>query len=155
MGGGGRRHRRHRRWRSRGAAVGPARAQLEADRQTRASAADAVPVVSDSLRTVLDSAATGDDPTARHVALADVGSAGIASASVIEARDTGLPVLDDSGDGVVVAATYDQPTPPTDVQQRREHVEGFHIVPLNLAATLPALKPPGGGISVAGPDRQV
>jgi signal transduction histidine kinase len=130
-------------------------ANLEAERQARASAADAVPAVSDTLRTALENAASGQDPTAKHVAIADVGSAGIASASVIQARDTGLPVLDDSGDGVVVVAAYDQPTPPSDVQQRREHVVGYRVVPLALGSTLPGLQPPSGGISVAGPDRRV
>jgi len=82
--------------------------------------------------TALESAASGDAPGSRHVSLADIGSAGIAPASAIQARDSGQPVLDDSENGVVVVATYDQPTPPTDVQQRRAHVVGFRIVPLAL-----------------------
>jgi signal transduction histidine kinase len=130
-------------------------AHLEAERQARAAAANAVPAVSDALRTALESAASGDAPGSRHVSLADIGSAGIAPASAIQARDSGQPVLDDSEKGVVVVATYDQPTPPTDVQQRRAHVVGFRIVPLALGPALPALLPPGGGVSVAGPDRRV
>ena len=79
-------------------------------------------------------------------------SAGITSATATRARDSGIPVLQDSRDGSVVVATYDTPTPPTSVAQRREHVTGLRFVPLDLAQLLNGLRPAGAGSRW--PDRQ-
>ena len=71
------------------------------------------------------------------------------------ARDSGVPVLGDSGNGVVVVATYDTPSVPATVEERRAHVTGLRVVPLDLGSTLNDLQPSRGGISLAGPERVV
>jgi signal transduction histidine kinase len=128
---------------------------LRAERHARAAAADAVAPVADALRTELSSAATGAATGSKQVAFADRSSAGVSGSVAIEARDLGTPVLDDSGDGVVVVATYDTTTPPATVEERRAHVTGLRIVPLGLGSTLNPLVPTRGGISLAGPRRMV
>jgi signal transduction histidine kinase len=128
---------------------------LKAERDARAAAADAIAPVADALRTKMSTAASGSVAGSKQVGLAVSTSAGVSSAIAIRARDSGKPVLADSGDGVVVVATYDTPAPPVTVEERRQHVTGLRVVPLDLGPTLNAQKPSGGGISLAGPERTV
>lgn len=126
-----------------------------AQREARAAAADAVAPVADALRTEMQDAATGTAAGSRQVALAESSPAGVASGSATRARDSGVPVLEDSGNGVVVVATYDTPSPPATSAARRQHVTGLRVVPLALGSTLNDLRPARGGISLAGPHRTV
>ena len=80
---------------------------LQAERDVRAAAADAVFPVDDAMRTALTEASSGTLPGAKHVAVADSRTAGIADDVAARAQDSGIPVLEDSGDGLVVVATYD------------------------------------------------
>jgi signal transduction histidine kinase len=130
-------------------------ASLEAERHARAAAADAVMPVADALRTQMSADTAGTAAAARQVAVADATSAGIPTDVATRARDSGTPVLIDSGAGLVVAATYDTPAAPQSVEERRVHETGLRVVPLALSPTLDGLRPSGGGISLAGPERTV
>lgn len=128
--------------------------RLTAEREAAASAADAVTVVAAELRSELTaaglSAVVGQDGQSAAHAVAQ----GIAESALTVARDSGRPVLDDSGAGIVVARYRGASVPP-DVQERRDQVAGYDVVPLDLAPTLKALVPSGGGITVSGPDRKI
>lgn len=129
--------------------------KLENERRAATATADAVTVVAEALRTTLTgarTAASGDD---RGVSADDAVADGVSLSALTLARDSGLPVLDDSGAGVAVVARYDGDTEPPTVQERRDLVAGYQIVPLDLAATLERLVPEGGGIAVNGPVRRV
>ena len=128
---------------------------VETQRAARAAAAEAVAPTVDALRTQMTADSADAAATAKSVALTAATSAGISSAVLTQARDSGVPVLVDSGTGAVVAATYDTPTVPASVVQRRAHVTGLRVVPLDVTSTLEDLVPPGGGVSLAGPDRTV
>ena len=130
-------------------------AGLEAELEARAAAADAVAPVAEALRTEMTAAASGTAAGSKQVALADSSPGDVSSATATRARDTGTTLLEDSGDGVVVAPTYDTRSPPITVEERRKHVTGLRIVPLDLDTTLSALKPSRGGIALAGPNRTV
>ena len=105
---------------------------VKAERATRAATADAVAPVADALRTAMNDAAAGTAAGAKVVPYDESTSAGVSSATATRARDSGIAVLQDAGDGSVVVATYDTPTPPPSVAQRREHVTGLRVVPLGL-----------------------
>ena len=128
--------------------------ELDSDRTARAAVADAVGPVSDALRTTL-TADAADAGTGRLVAYGESGASGVPAAIAVEARDSGMPVLADTGKGIVVVATYDTPTVPGSVALRRTHVTGLRVAPLDLSRTLDRLRPPGGGIALAGPDHTV
>ena len=130
-------------------------AHREAEGEVRAAAADAVAPVSDAIRTAIDDAAVGRVSSARQVRIGNAGSAGISTTTAIRARDTGLPVLDDSGQGAVVVAIYDTGVVPASVDERRTHVSTLRVVPLMIAPTMSGLAPQDGGISLSGPDRTV
>ncbi len=128
---------------------------LDADRQASVAAAASVSAVADAIRRTVTSTTTGVLAGARAPDVNGDLRAGIAESTAILARDSAQPVLDDSGQGAVVVASYDTRVPPATVQDRRDHLTGYVVVPLDLAPTLQAAKPPGGGIVVAGPNRQV
>ena len=71
------------------------------------------------------------------------------------ARDSGLPVLDDVGTGLIVSAVYESGEVARTVQDRRDRVRGYVTLELDLVPTLRELVPDGGGLAVAGPQRQV
>lgn len=122
---------------------------VEADRRAAAAAADSVTVVADELRTVLASASVASATEQPD------GPDGVSASTLTLARDSGSPVLDDGGGGLVVVGRYSGSVEPRTVQERRDLLSGFVTVPLDLEATLEPLMPAGGGISVSGPDRQV
>ncbi|MET0838832.1 MAG: HAMP domain-containing sensor histidine kinase [Marmoricola sp.] len=128
---------------------------LKAQREARAAAADAVTPVGDALRKALSDAASGTVAGAQQVALADTPAAGVSGAVATRARDSGVAVFEDSGKGLVVVATYDTPSPPSTVEERRQHATGLRIASLDLRPTLNALRPARGGISLAGPERTI
>jgi signal transduction histidine kinase len=130
-------------------------ASVTAQQHARGVTANAVAPVADALRTEMNNAASGTATGAKEVAFGDSTSAGVSSDVATRARDLGIPVLEDTGEGVVVVATYDTTTPPTTVEERRAHVTGLRVAPLDLGSTLDNLKPLRGGISLAGPDRTV
>ena len=128
---------------------------LKAEREARAAAADAVAPVGDEMRSALSDAASGTIAGAKEVALADSAAAGVSSAVATRARDSGVAVLEDSRDGLVVVATYDTASPPATVEERRRHVTGLRVAPLGLEQTLNALRPSRGGIALTGPRRTI
>ena len=132
-----------------------ARAELQAEREARAAAADAVVPVGDAMRDALTDAASGTIAGAKQVAVADSTAAGISNDVATRARDSGDPVLEDSGEGLVVVATYDTESPPATVEERRQHVTGLRVASLDLGPTLNELRPSRGGISLAGPEQTI
>jgi signal transduction histidine kinase len=138
-------------------------ADLTGERQARGAAADAVGPVGDAMRTAMTDAtssatsgATSDvGTTSKRVAFADSATAGVSTVVATRARDSGIPVLEDSGEGLVVVATYDTSSPPTTVEERRAHATGLRVSPLGLKETLDALRPSRGGISLAGPQQTI
>lgn len=129
--------------------------RLEAERRASTAAAQAVARVAEDVRATTGSAtaeaSSGTGAADQHAAVPP----GVSEESAVRARDSAQPVLDDSGEGVVVVAAYDTALPPATVQERRDHVTSYVVVPLDLAATLRTSKPSEGGIAVAGPNRQV
>jgi signal transduction histidine kinase len=130
-------------------------AGLQAEREARAAAADAVFPVDDALRTAMTEATSGTLPGAKHVAVADSTTVGVSGDVAARAQDSGIPVLEDAGEGLVVVATYDTGSPPASVAERRAHVTGLQVLPLGLRPTLNDVRPSRGGISLAGPDRMI
>ena len=128
---------------------------LKADRAIRAAAADAVVPVDEAIRRAMSQAASGSLAGAKQVSLAKSTTAGVSGDVATRARDSGVPVLDDSGAGLVVVATYDTASPPVTVEGRRRHATGLRVASLDLGPTLRALRPAQGGISLAGPRRQI
>ena len=130
-------------------------AGLEGAREARAAAADAVFPVDDAMRKALTQAASGGAAGAKLVALRDSSKVGVSGDLATRARDSGVPLLEDAGQGLVVVATYDTTTPPATVEERRRHVTGLRVVSLDLRPTLSALQPSDGGISLAGPEQTI
>ena len=128
---------------------------LKAEREARAAAAVAVVRVGDELRTAMSDAASGAVAGARQVALAESTAVGVSGDVATRARDSGVPVLEDSGAGLVVVATYDTASPPATVEERRQHATGLRVASLDLGPTLNSLRPSRGGISLAGPERTI
>ncbi len=128
-------------------------AALESESETRAAAAEALPAVAATLRTTLEDTASGAGTTGQRIAFDEAESRGIDPNTAVRARDTGRPLLHQSG--VVLVATYDSPTPPADVAGRRAAISGLYVVPLHLEGTIDRLRPDEGGILVSGPDRVV
>lgn len=126
---------------------------LRSESETRAGAAEALPVVAATLQTALQDAASGNGAEGQRIAFAEAESRGIDLGTAVRARDTGRPLLHESG--VVVVATYDSPSPPAGVAARRTAVSGLYVVPLRLESTIDRLRPSDGGILVSGPDRVV
>ncbi|MCW2856893.1 MAG: His Kinase (Phospho-acceptor) protein [Marmoricola sp.] len=129
-------------------------AGLTAQREAATSAAQSVTVIADAVRAKV-AAARVDASTGQGTELASAAATVVSKATLTLARDSGQPVLDDAGAGVVVVAHYDTTTAPASVQDRRNHVNGYRIVPLDLTATLSRLQPDRGGLSVSGPNREI
>ncbi|CAN5444085.1 hypothetical protein BH09ACT12_BH09ACT12_11010 [soil metagenome] len=129
--------------------------ELTAQRELAGVAAEDVSVVATAVREQVDAAeilAAAPPPGSAPSLHLPVGVD--ASVGVI-ARDSGGPVLIDTGSGMAVFAVYDTATPPVTVQERRDHVTGYLTVPLDLTTALSDLAPASGGIAVAGPDNTV
>jgi signal transduction histidine kinase len=122
------------------------RAQLHADAAVRASVASSVTQVDDAIGTQLTQAAAGAG------GVAPATPSGVAPASLIEARDTGAPALDDSVEPTsIVVPVYRPGLPVATTAQRRVAITSYRVLPLVLGATLADLPPDGGGILVLGP----
>jgi len=125
---------------------------VRAEREAASAAADSVTVVAEALRTALSRA---EEATSAERPASAAMTRGVPAAALALARDSGLPVLDDSAGGVVVVGRYAGSGAPRTVQERRDRLSGFVTVPLDLASTLEPLIPEEGGIAVSGPDREV
>jgi signal transduction histidine kinase len=126
---------------------------LEADNETRAEAANAVPVVAATLRAALTEAESRTGAAAQRLSVEDSESAGVPTAVAVQARDSGDALLVESGR--VVVADYQTPLPPDSVAERRSSVTGLHVAPVELGPTLARLQPEGGGVAVVGPSEVV
>ena len=131
------------------------RAREQSGAALRAGVATAVTQVSADLRSqVSRAAAAGTSGT--KVPVAAVATSGLSLSSVIEARDSGLPTLDDGATPPsVVVAVYGAGPPPPTTAQRRAAVTAYRSVPLALQTALTAAAPDGGGLVVRGPSRVV
>ena len=127
------------------------RARERTDVALRADVATAVTQVGAELRTqVSRAAAAGTAGTTFPVAA--VGTSGLSLSSVIEARDSGLPTLDDAASPPsVVVAVYGSGSPPPTTAQRRVAVTAYRSVPLALRTAVTAAAPDSGGLVVRGP----
>ena len=129
---------------------------LEAEARTRAAAATAASLVAAELRTTVTESERraldgfGGAPPLR---LSEAEQRGVPTTTTIRARDTGEPLLDESG--VVVVATYDSPTRPASVAERRASFAGLHVVPMQIEDALSRIRPAEGGIAVSGPEQVV
>jgi signal transduction histidine kinase len=130
-------------------------ADLKAQSETRSRAAEAIIPVAGALRTAQEEAAGGAATASRLVPADEVASSDVPEDAAVRARDTGLPVVDDTGSGVIVAPVYRGRAVPDSVAARRRLVQGFRTVPLDLTAVLAQRQPEGGGIAVSGTDRTV
>lgn len=128
-------------------------ATLQAESDARAGVARAIPGIATALRSALDGAATTDAANGQLVDFEDAESRGVPLDLAVRARDTGGPLLHESG--VVVVATYDRPAVPSGVAARRAAVESLYTVPLRLETTLDRLRPDEGGIAITGPEQVV
>ena len=128
----------------------------EAQRRAAEIAADEVTVVDEAIRSAMDEAAVVAAAGGGPVAELPLGDArNISVTNQVRARDSGRPVLDDSGDGVVVVAVYDTPSPPATVRERRAGVSGYLALPLDLPSVLRRSLPAEGGLAIDGPNRRV
>jgi len=130
-------------------------ADLKAQSDTRSLAAEAIIPVAGALRAAQDAAATGTASSSKVVPADELAGSSIPEDAAVRARDTGLPVIDDTGDGVFVAPLYRDGVAPESVAERREQITGYRAVPIDLSATLSQRQPPGGGIAVSGTNRTV
>ena len=126
---------------------------LESESETRAAAAEALPAVAATLRTALEDASSGVGTSGQRIAFEEAEQRGVDVTTAVRARDTGEPLLHESG--VVLVATYDSPAPPSGVAQRRAAFSELYVVPLHLEPTIDRLRPDDGGILVSGPERVV
>lgn len=126
------------------------RSDLVSDRALRADVAKAAAPVAGSLRQQLQRAAAGPQQGDRTVPAASP------SASAIEARDTGAPVLDQQGPtGSIVVPIYRPGSTITTTRERRAAIAGYRITPLVLTPVLKDLVPDGGGLAVRNPSGTV
>lgn len=130
-------------------------ADLSAQRDVAARAADDVTVVMSALRSrsdAVEALVAAGHPNGGPVPEPFPEPSGVAR---VTARDSGAPVLDDAAGGMVVAAVYDGAAVPTTVQERRDRVAGYVVAALDLGGLVRDLAPAGGAISVDGPDERV
>ena len=129
--------------------------RLTADGDVRALAGHSIIPIVGEISSAVDAAGDGSANSGRQVPVDQVEQAGVPAAAAVRARDTGSPVVDDTGHGLIVAARYADGATPESVEDRRRLITGFHIVPLDLTSALSVRRPPGGGIAVNGPERTV
>jgi len=129
-------------------AAGHARDRTDAS--LRGTMTSAVPEVAGAIRAQLALGATAPGTVVRA---SDVGATGASHEAVVEARDTGRPVLDEGAAGVsVVTAVYGQALAPTSTAQRRQSVVSYRLAPLDVRGPLASAAPEGGGLLLRGPD---
>jgi signal transduction histidine kinase len=126
---------------------------LEAAHDAAELAGDTATVVAESITSTLERARTDSSVLQQPADVVEEPPKGVAASIVTLARDSGEPMLADWGEGVVVMAVYD--IVPGTVQERRDHLVGYRIVPLGLTPVLERLRPTDGGVAVGGPDREV
>ena len=132
------------------------RVRLQADNAVRASVASAVVHVGAAIRTQLSQAALGLGPSNETFAVADVSKSTLSLASVIEARDSGTPALDDTAQPPsIVVPAYLSGRPTGTTEARRRAITAYRLVPLSLQPGLADLAPDRGGLVVQGPTRTV
>ncbi len=129
-----------------------ARTEQEGAREAARAAASAVLPVAAAIEEQRDPTAVAANPATRDVTGSDPDGPSTAVAAL--ARDTGSPVLDDVGGGLVVMARYDPPGPTT-VASRRTSVAGYSVTPLALDSTLDSLGGDAGSVAVWGPSHRV
>ena len=79
----------------------------------------------------------------------------MAQAALVLARDSGAPVLDDTGTGKIVTARYGVSPTPSTVASRRASLQGYDVTPLVLDDVLAGLAMTGDAIAVEGPRNRV
>lgn len=132
-----------------------ATAQSDTDAAVRADVARSVVQVGAAIRGQLEQAA---NPAAAGTTIraSDLTTAAGLRASLIAARDSGAPALDDATDPAsIVVPVYGAAQPPQTTQARRDAITGYRIVPLALGPVLASLVSEGGGLVVRGPSRAV
>lgn len=132
-----------------------AKARSDTDVAVRTDVAQSVTQVSAAIRAQLDLAAKAASASTT-IPASDIPSSGPARDSVIRARDSGAPALDDTADPAsIVVPVYRTAQPPRTTQERRDAITAYRVVPLALGPLLADLAPAGGGLVVRGPSRAV
>jgi signal transduction histidine kinase len=132
------------------------RARSHADASLRTSVAAAITPLSSALREQVTKAPLSVDSRVATVPADAEATAPVSLSSLVEARDSGKPVLDDRGGhpSIVVPVYGTGPMPPT-TAARRQSVSAYRVVPLDLAAAIRAVLPDSGGLVVRGPNTVV
>jgi signal transduction histidine kinase len=132
------------------------RARLQADARLRAAVAAAVTPVGAAIRSQLAQAARVPGVGDIMISSGNVSTAAVSAGSVIEARDSGVPVLDETArPPAIVVPVYGAAQAPRTTEGRRHAITAYRLVPLNLGPVLAGLTPDGGGLVVVGPTRAV
>ncbi|HVE23984.1 MAG TPA: histidine kinase dimerization/phospho-acceptor domain-containing protein, partial [Sporichthya sp.] len=139
---------------------GRAKARSDTDAAVRTDVAQSVTAVSAAIRTQVDEAARGTSASttvaASGLSASGTPASGPAPDSLIRARDSGVPTLDDTADPAsIVVPVYGTAQPPRTTQARRDAITGYRITPLVLGPVLADRATAGGGIVVHGPSRLV
>lgn len=136
--------------------AGHERARLRADAALRASVASSVLQVDLAIREQLEQAAGGTGSPGTTVSVSAVTTAGVSLSSVIGARDSGAPALDDVGSPPsIVVPVYRTAGPPGTTAERRAGITAYRILPLALTQVLAKLVPDDGGLVVRSATRAV
>lgn len=127
---------------------------LEAENEVDVLAAESVTEVSAVISVQMSAAALAASSSGQP-ARASREAIPTALAVRVLARDSGEPVLDDASGGLVVVARYGTTPIPATVEARRDAVQGYLVMPLDLDTTLARLAPPDHQIAVDGPGERV
>jgi signal transduction histidine kinase len=124
------------------------------DGALRAAVATAVVPTGASIRNQLGRAAVGPATGDVTVPVEGGGASGPSLDARTSARDSGLPVLDESaGSANVVAPLFRPGAPVATTGERRIALTGFRVVPLTVQVA--DLAPEGGGLVLRGPEGHV
>lgn len=125
-------------------------ARSDTDAAVRALVAEAVSPLSAAIRSQVDQAArsAGASETVTPARAGEFEG----FQSLIEARDSGVPTLQDQASPAsIVVPVYSSAQPPPSTQARREAITEYRIVALALDPVLAGLTTEGGGLAVRGP----
>lgn len=132
-------------------AVGYGLAQLRAESAATQGAAETVAELTAELRSSMEEAA--EPSNTKPVPLIQARRQGVPLTALTRARDTGEPVLLESG--AILVARYETASPPSDVASRRQGVVGVDLVPISLRSVLAGVAPAEGGVVLSGPERPI
>jgi len=133
-----------------------AHAREKTDANLRAGVAQAVTQVSAEIRDQLTKAPVSGFATGTTVTVAAARTSHASPDALIEARDSGSPVLDDATvPPSIVVPVYGSAAAPGTTEARRQGITAYQLVPLSLSAVLKRAAPEHGNLVVRSPGRAV